>query len=141
VLCLVGDKKVFNSGGAGYILDKKALNVLATHLDSPLCYPHQRGFWEDVNVAHCLKVAGNIEPYDTRDKLDRERFNPFTPGTHLDYRIPKKEGDWYPKYNPFLKEGYDCCSPGSVSFHYCGAEVVRRLYNFFYNCNDKHKHN
>ena len=36
------------------------------------------------------------------------RFHPFTPGHHLDYRIPKKNPDWYPKYNPYLKEGRLC---------------------------------
>ena len=107
-------------------------------LDKSECYPHQRGFWEDVNVAHCLKVAGGIEPYDTRDPQGRERFHPFTPGMHLDYRIPKKEGDWYPKYNPYLKTGYDCCAKESISFHYCAADLTKQLFNYLYHCDDKH---
>ena len=112
---------------------------MAPYLDSPKCYAHQVGFWEDVNIANCLRVSGEIEPYDTRDSLGRERFHPFTPGMHLDYRIPKVNPDWYPKYNPFLKEGYDCCSVESVSFHYCPADLTRELNNYFYNCHDKHK--
>lgn len=68
-----------------------------THLTYPIptptyTYTHihaQEGFWEDVNIAHCLKVSGGILPHDTRDKNDRERFHPFTPGQHLEYRIPK----------------------------------------------------
>lgn len=40
----------FNSGGAGYLLDVKALKVLGANIDSPKCWPHQKGFWEDVNV-------------------------------------------------------------------------------------------
>ena len=132
-----GDKVVFNSGGAGYLLDRKALKIMGPALDTVDCYPHQRGFWEDVNVAHCLKVAGGIEPYDTRDPQGRERFHPFTPGLHLEYRIPKKEGDWYPKYNPYLKTGYDCCAKESISFHYCTADLTRQLFNYLYHCDEK----
>lgn len=39
-------QEVFNSGGAGYTLDKVALKVLVDHIDNPPCFPHQEGFWE-----------------------------------------------------------------------------------------------
>lgn len=130
-------QNVFNSGGAGYILDRKSLSILGAHLDSPECYPHQRGFWEDVNIANCLRQNGNVLPHDTRDPQERERFHPFTPGQHLDYRIPPGPGDWYPKYNPYLKEGYDCCSPESISFHYVPGDLQRKLFDFHYHCNAK----
>ena len=129
-------QEVFNSGGAGYILDKKALKILGENIDSPKCYAHQKGFWEDVNVAHCLRVSAKIEPYDTRDPQERERFHPFSPGQHLTYRIPKNP-DWYPQYNPYLKEGYDCCSPESISFHYCPEPLLRDLYTYTYVCKNK----
>lgn len=133
------NQHIFNSGGAGYILDNVALNVLKNNIDSDKCYAHQHGFWEDVNVANCLRVGANILPYDTRDSLKRERFHPFTPGQHLTYRIPKTNpnSDWYPKYNPELKEGFDCCSSESISFHYCGADILIKLYNYYYHCNNK----
>jgi len=129
-------QEVFNSGGAGYILDKKALKILGENIDSPKCYAHQKGFWEDVNVAHCLRASASIEPYDTRDPQERERFHPFSPGQHLTYRIPTNP-DWYPQYNPYLKEGYDCCSPESISFHYCPAPLLRELYTYTYVCKKK----
>ena len=47
-----------------------------------------------------------------------ERFHPFNPGNHLNYRIPPRQPDWYAKYNPTLKVGYECCSEDSISFHY-----------------------
>eukprot|EP01041_Mallomonas_annulata_P004115 gene4115-8174_t len=127
---------VFNSGGAGYLLDKKALQVLMQHIETPKCFPHQVGFWEDVNIAHCLKVGGDIDPYDTRDSQKRERFHPFTPGHHLGYRIPKNP-DWYAQYNPELKTGFDCCSDRSISFHYCPADFVRSLAAYIYHCEEK----
>lgn len=138
-------QKVFNSGGAGYLLDRKALSILAANLDSPKCWPHQRGFWEDVNVANCLRTStderkewgpyGQILPYDTRDSKQRERFHPFTPGQHLEYHPPKPGGkDWYQDYNPELKLGYECCSTESVSFHYVPADLMRKLYVQHYYC-------
>ena len=99
------------------IPDRKSLQVLKDNLDTPKCYPHQHGFWEDVNIANCLRVSTEpstadkskkdssnnlshnykqILPYDTRDSLERERFHPFTPGQHLTYQLPKPGGkDWY----------------------------------------------
>ena len=55
----------------------------------------KKGFWEDVNVANCLLKSADISPLDTRDSLKRERFHPFTPGQHLEYRIPPNQQDWY----------------------------------------------
>eukprot|EP01036_Dinobryon_divergens_P028475 gene28475-37425_t len=123
---------VFNSGGAGYTLDTKALKLLQDNIDTPKCFPHQHGFWEDVNTANCLKTQ-QIVPYDTRDSQERERFHPFTPGQHLAYRIPPNP-DWYPKYNPHLKIGYDCCSDESISFHYVPATLLYQLHDYMYNC-------
>lgn len=133
------DKQVFNSGGAGYTLDRVALKILVENIDSPKCFAHQHGFWEDVNVANCLRVSKGILPIDTRDILDRERFHPFTPGQHLTYKIPvNRESDWYPKYNPWLKEGFDCCSVESISFHYVPAALMYQLNDYVYHCQDKH---
>lgn len=67
----------------------------------------------------------HIAPYDTRDALGRERFHPFTPGQHLLYRINEKNPDWYTKYHPNLKLGYECCSAESISFHYLPVSVLK----------------
>jgi glycoprotein-N-acetylgalactosamine 3-beta-galactosyltransferase len=133
-------QKVFNSGGAGYIIDKKALQLLKLNIDTSKCYNHQVGFWEDVNVAHCLLVSSNNQliPYDTRDNLKRERFHPFTPGQHLTYGVPDlPKDDWYVKYNPELKTGLECCSVSSISFHYVNAELMKQLHAYTYNCPSK----
>jgi len=41
-------EKVFNSGGAGYLMNREALRLLVGQLDT--CQPHLKGFWEDVMV-------------------------------------------------------------------------------------------
>lgn len=130
-------QEVFNSGGAGYTLDKRALEILAANIDSPKCFPHQRGFWEDVNVANCLRVStdGQLVAFDTRDSLGRERFHPFTPGQHLTYGVTHLDpNDWYVQYNPELKLGYECCSEESVSFHYVPYDLMPKLHAFMYSC-------
>lgn len=106
---------VFNSGGAGYILDQKSLEKLGKDINNESCFPNKTTFSEDVQVALCLKNH-NILPYDTRDKNKEERFHPFTPELHLSYRY--SPNDWYTKYKPDLKYGLECCSSESHSFHY-----------------------
>lgn len=44
------DERIFNSGGAAYVLNQASLGLLASHLDDPACHAHQKCFWEDVNV-------------------------------------------------------------------------------------------
>jgi glycoprotein-N-acetylgalactosamine 3-beta-galactosyltransferase len=58
---------VFNSGGAGYTLDRVSLDALYNVLDKPVCFAHQHTFAEDVNVARCLRYSA-IYPHDTRDE-------------------------------------------------------------------------
>ncbi|CAN0045847.1 unnamed protein product [Ectocarpus sp. 4 AP-2014] len=127
--------RIFNSGGAAYLLNQKSVRLLASHLDDPSCNPHQKCSWEDVNVAACLRQHG-VVAHDTRDGLGRERFHPFTPGQHLMYRVPKTnpEKDWYVDYSIDLKIGRECCSRNSLSFHYVDENLMRRLYHLVYSC-------
>eukprot|EP00622_Pseudochattonella_farcimen_P003851 FR739114.1.p1 GENE.FR739114.1~~FR739114.1.p1 ORF type:complete len:317 (+),score=59.08 FR739114.1:1-951(+) len=133
--------QLFNSGGAGYALNKAALDLLVADLDNQKCRPHQHVFAEDVNVAHCLSVNGVI-PYDTRDDDGGERFHPFTPASHLSWRPPKRKKpdgssqDWYENYNrPWgIKLGLDCCAPSSVSFHYVKPELMPHVSALLFDC-------
>jgi len=153
--------QLFNSGGAGYALNRAALNLLVSHLDDAKCYPNQRVFAEDVNVAHCLATQG-VKPHDTRDHGQlpspaaaaqgeqqvllpvRERFHPFTPGQHLTWRPPKKKRadgqsqDWYENYNaPWgIGLGVECCSADSVSFHYVKSNLMPHLNALLYECRE-----
>ncbi|CAM9742924.1 unnamed protein product [Chrysoparadoxa australica] len=135
----------FNAGGPGYILNQKALTVLKQNMYDERCQPHASRRQEDVQVAKCLALSF-VFPYDTRDALGRERFHPFSPGTHFGYRIPPHHEtypdsrDWYRRFSFFsLKEGRDCCAPDSISFHYIDADMMPWLHHQLYTCRISNK--
>ncbi|GMH84599.1 hypothetical protein TrST_g801 [Triparma strigata] len=125
---------VFNSGGAGYVLNRAAVKLLNQQLttEGKGCQPHLKGFWEDVMVAKCLRMGFDLLPYDTKDSLRRERFHPFTPGHHLTYNAPPTSKDWYIRYSIDLKYEKECCSEESATFHYIKPELTRRLFALWY---------
>ena len=125
---------LFNSGGPGYLLNRRALQALASLIDKPVCQPRHRHREEDVLLSQCLSTAG-IEPYDTRDELGRERFLPFSPGQHLAYRRID-DNDWYLRYSIDLKYGLDCCSTNSVGFHYIKTPDIYRMQAILYRCRE-----
>ena len=116
---------VFNSGGAGYILDRASLRLLTSSIVSAdkSCSPMERTNTEDVKVSECLAAKG-IFPIDTRDEhlteryvaflycvdssvLDTHfivlcnvrRFHPFPPGWHLRYQ--RGRTPWYQLFSSF----------------------------------------
>jgi len=129
-----GSDIAFNSGGAGFVLNAPALDVLGKELlghgkKKRLCRPNQVGFWEDVNVAFCLHEGGVHVYNGTQDAHGRERFLPFKPGHHLRYRVPPKP-DWYAVYTKEwgLKTGLDCCSTEAITFHYVKGDDMKRYH-------------
>ena len=78
--------RVFNSGGSGYLLDRKSLRLVAAAIATrdPLCSPDVTTSAEDVRMGECLAAKG-ILPVDSRDDMERERFHPFPPYWHLHY--------------------------------------------------------
>ncbi|CAM9666863.1 unnamed protein product [Ectocarpus sp. 12 AP-2014] len=137
------DNRIYNNGGASYVLNQASVGLLADHLDDDDCQPHTKKPWEDVLIGSCLKKNG-VEPLDTRDNLGRERFHPFTPGAHFGYRKPAKlenrrvsgckVGAWYLIQAIDLKFGRECCSDDSISFHYVDEQLMRRLHDLLYLC-------
>lgn len=130
-------KRIFNSGGSGYTMNKLAMELLATQMferEDRQCAPVAHTFAEDVMVASCFRF-NNIFPYDTRDELGSERYMPFMPGHHLTYQAPKNpDNDWYMKYmGPFdMKFGLDHCSKNSVAFHYVNPDDMKLFYGMMH---------
>eukprot|EP00752_Nemacystus_decipiens_P004620 g4217.t1 len=135
------DLLIFNHGGPSYVLNQASVGLLASRLDDDSSQPHTRRSWEDLLVGRILKKSG-VEAFDTRDALGRERFHPYTPATHLGFRLSDKLEDesskglhgWYPLHAIDLKFGRECCSHDSISFHYVDEDLMRRLYHLVYIC-------
>lgn len=129
--------RIFNSGGSGYTMNKRAMKMLATNLyerEDRKCGPHAHTFAEDVMTAACFR-ANNVLPYDTRDEFGSERYMPFKPGHHLTYQAPKDvTKDWYAEYMQFfdMKYGLDHCSKYSIAFHYVEPKEMKRFYSIMH---------
>jgi glycoprotein-N-acetylgalactosamine 3-beta-galactosyltransferase len=124
---------IFDSGGSGYTMNKAALKSLVVEA-FPNYFPHTHTFSEDTMVAKLFRKM-NVLPYDTKDDEGSERYMPFLPGHHYNYRLPKdplKSKDWYAKYSINIKEGLEHCSPRSVAFHYVKDEMMKRLFVLAY---------
>jgi len=136
----MGDRNdIFNSGGAGYTLNKAALKTLVVK-GLKQYFPHAHTFSEDTMTAKIFRKFG-VYPYDTKDEEGGERYMPFMPGHHLTYQVPancKPDPfaasckDWYPKYSIDIKFGKEHCAKHSVAFHYVKGSSMRRLHAILY---------
>jgi len=116
----------YNSGAAGYVLNKSALE---TFVESRADVAGRFGSAEDAMVGWVLEQSA-VRPLDTRDEAGAERFHPFTPRHHCEYRranVP--ENDWFSKYTREfeLLEGIDGISERSISFHCANASLMYTL--------------
>lgn len=130
-----GDQKeLFNQGGSGYTMNKAALKMLVVG-GFPNYFTDAHTFKEDVTVAAVLRQF-HVHPYDTTDDQGGQRFMPYSPGFHYDFRQPETHGKgWYASYaleNADYKEGVDHCAARSVSFHYIKPDLMYRLYALLY---------
>ena len=126
---LAGDANdTYNSGGAGYTLNKAALKLLVVE-GFPNHFQHDVIAWEDLMVGRTFRELG-VFPYNTKDDLGGERYMHWTPGKHYKYRrFPR----WYYRYHlGKLKYGLDHCAAKSVSFHYVKSDLQKRLHAMLY---------
>jgi len=105
-------KNGYMSGGAGYVLSKKAVEMLVPVLDNDsYCRTDDKGD-EDVEMGKCLSNLG-ITPTDSRDQQNNkeERF------LHLDlWRMMGK-----------AQLGFACCSKDVISFHYIKPKTMYEM--------------
>lgn len=119
-------KQGYNSGGAGYVLSKEALNKLMFGIKYKNC--PQDGNDEDVDIGKCLDRQG-VPIYDTTDTLNRETFHGGTIEDHMVGPL----SDLLKKYpSTPAKTGRDCCSTNTITFHYVSPKMMYILDIFLY---------
>lgn len=106
------------SGGAGYVLSKKALTKFIEEAlpDPKLCKEADTGA-EDAELGVCMERV-HVYAGDSRDSMGRGRFFIHSPVDHLRQNNVDKTY-WYWR-NQFYSsdEGLDCCSDRAISWHY-----------------------
>lgn len=120
---------MFNTGGAGYILNKQSLSVLATSLEAGQC-SHLETSAEDVIVANCLRASG-IVPWNTQDDFGADRFHHFAP--HMAWVYPRpgfpgQEQWWYDNMVDYHGPGDAAVSAASLTFHWVRTPYMDALH-------------
>lgn len=137
-----GEKDVFNSGAAGYLLSRSTMKKLVELFDSknPKCLGAKTSDWLQQNpglvTLQCINDLG-IHATDTRADGKWHRFHAFP----LIRLVQGDVDEWYrkkhvdmdkiaqfdPSYNELLK-GEDCCSSDTISFHYVEWRESKALF-------------
>uniref|UniRef100_A0A1I8J2X5 N-acetylgalactosaminide beta-1,3-galactosyltransferase n=1 Tax=Macrostomum lignano TaxID=282301 RepID=A0A1I8J2X5_9PLAT len=115
-------RQQYMSGGAGYVLSRRALQLLVGTGFGSTRAPGVTDYCnidyisvEDYLMGRCLKLLG-VKFGHSLDEQNRERFHPLRPETMVN---PRHAMSWMKQYNyhPFEK-CVTCISNTSISFHY-----------------------
>jgi hypothetical protein len=124
-------RTLYNSGGAGYVLNRVALKRLVLEA-FPTCHAKNQVSAEDRFVGKCLQSM-QINPLHTVDAQGRQRFLGLHPND-----IGRNKGmkgfhaEWGRKYG--WRTGADIVSESSITFHMFRAqELMKRHHAIIYN--------
>ena len=87
----------YMSGGAGYVLSKKALKRFVTKglndKTGKICRPNGEGF-EDIELGKCMENL-RIKMGDSRDASGKGRFFPLVPEKHFNAGLMDAQSKWF----------------------------------------------
>lgn len=131
----------FNTGGAGYLMNRATLEVLYNSL--PTCMPHHKGSEEDLLVAVCLNnTTPSIKAMESRDIFGRQYFIWTSIGLIEWYNLTNSEKNigWFVEYTKQQGHVYDLIGihPEVISLHLMIAER-EAFHSFLYGVYRKSK--
>ncbi|KAF1780177.1 Fringe-like [Phytophthora cactorum] len=134
------DRMVYNSGGAGYVMNRLYLDKIVESLPEWTCLPEEASgtMPEDAGVAFCM-MWNDVYPWDTRDHRGRERWHAFSP-QHLFLTLDDPDS-WYVKYHQTIggvRSQFESAAPDSVAFHYAKPPLMYHLERSLYLCRSDH---
>ncbi|KAL4101919.1 hypothetical protein PRIC1_005667 [Phytophthora ramorum] len=130
------DHLVYNSGGAGYVMNRLYLDKIVESLSDWTCLPEEESgtMPEDAGVSFCM-MWSDVYPWDTRDHLGRERWHAFNPGDV--FKTWTDPNDWYVQYHSRVggvRSQFESAAPDSVAFHYIKPPLMYHLERTLYWC-------
>ncbi|CAF4612495.1 unnamed protein product [Rotaria sp. Silwood2] len=131
------------SGGAGYILTRKGLDLFSSYMKNDSIYSQCNSSMEDIMVGQCLKNILQLLPFHIRKDLElvgetvdehgRERFHPLAFRIHFNGPSNKTKREWI-HFRPFHHNlfGYEALSETTISFHYTQPSDMYEMDAFIY---------
>jgi glycoprotein-N-acetylgalactosamine 3-beta-galactosyltransferase len=130
------DRMVYNSGGAGYVMNRLYLDEIVEALPEWTCLPEEESgtMPEDAGVSFCM-MWHDVYPWDARDHRGRERWHAFSPGSV--FQTWDDPDSWYVKYHATiggLRSQSESAAPDSVAFHYVKPPLMYHMERSLYFC-------